>query len=88
MKPNKKTLAKWYQMTDENEHFEVRKAIAKYFNFPNFIRAFDELIEARDKPNGYGTYCLSAECLLTDLMFQSIEEQHGKDVSLAVNGCL
>ena len=71
--PSKATLKKWHGMTDENEHMDVRKEMAKYFGLKDFERAFDELIKARDqKP--YGTYCLQAECLLTDAMFEKLDK--------------
>lgn len=67
--PSKATLKKWHDMTDENEHMEVRKAMAKYFGLKDFERAFDELILARDR-----TYCIQAECLLTDAMFEKLDK--------------
>lgn len=71
--PSKATLKKWHDMTDENKHMDVRKAMAKYFGLKDFERAFDELILARDlKP--YGAYCLQAECLLTDAMFEKVDK--------------
>lgn len=62
--PSKATLKKWHDMTDENEHMDVRKAMAKYFGLKDFERAFDELILARDL----------TECLLTDAMFEKLDK--------------
>lgn len=67
--PSKTTLKKWHDMTDENEHMEVRKKMAKYFGLKDFERAFDELILARRH-----TYCIQAECLLTDAMFEKLDK--------------
>lgn len=67
--PSKATLKKWHNMTDENEHMEVRKKMAKYFGLKDFERAFDELILARRL-----TYYIQAECLLTDAMFEKLDK--------------
>lgn len=84
MKPDKKTLDKWAKMTDENQHFEVRREIAEHFWLDGFAVAFDELIDARDK----GIYAINAENLLTDVMFEKIRKQYGDDAADAALACL
>jgi len=93
MKPDKKTLDKWAKMTDENQHFEVRREIARFFTVkPSnnryfsdmFVEAFDELIRSRH----FGCYPLRAEILLTNSMFEEIRKKHGNEAADAALACL
>lgn len=96
-RPSKKLLEKWHDMTDNNEHAEVRIEIAKYFGDTlnptsyetpfGFEDAFKEIKQARsfDKE---GLQILITSNLLTKLMLERIFMVYGYNVYNAVNDCL
>jgi hypothetical protein len=95
IKVTEELLKKWADMTDNNEHIEVRIEIAKFFKidkinddaYPGWevLSAF----ETEKKLHEYHK-CgnLSAECIVTRVMFNMIAHKYGQEISDKVSKCL
>lgn len=88
-------LKKWFDMTDNNEHIDVRIAIARYFM--GFEKSFDlyvKLFSALKRQKEYAiknrmqytmrTDWLGNENAITDKMFEDIEYIFGKEIAESV----
>lgn len=95
IKLDQATLNKWAEMTDENNHVEVRIEIAKYFHLDkiqdgffrrmDFVDAFEteaDLIGRTHHRN------LPMSCITTRAMFSEIARQYGEDIAEKVWECL
>lgn len=98
-KPSKRTLKKWYDMTQDNCHAEVRLAIARYFGHsidpdPDCkygLRIVDALSWINESHSMKGFLeCGLVHCrgIITRFMLMRIGDVYGKEVQEAVNRCL
>lgn len=92
-------LDKWADMTENNEHIEVRikiaQHIAKHFDksFGLYVNMFKALKKQRDAVIADKTYCIKVdwlgnECAVTNLMFEDIEKYYGKELAEQIGACL
>lgn len=98
-RPSKRTLKKWYNMTQENFHGEVRLAIAEYFGdsicnlspegYGNrFVNAFRKINEIHEKKGSLDHDLGEARELLTNYMEERIGKVYGQSVADDVHNCL
>ena len=86
------TLDKWAEMTNANEHIEVRIEIAeffdihhdgdKYLDYASAWKQYKALVKAS------GREALTASCILCRAMLAEIGEQYGVGVAMRVSDCL
>ena len=89
------TLDKWNNMTDGNEHIEVRIEIAKRFHLDmitegafagmDFVSAFETEKYLRDITQRYN---LTMECIVTRAMRSEIARIYGEEIAQKVLECL
>lgn len=99
-RPSKRTLKKWYNMTQGNFHGEVRLAIAEYFGdsicpdlseegYGNrFVNAFRKINEIHEKEGSLNHELGEARELLTKYMEEQIRKVYGQSVADDVHNCL
>lgn len=88
-------LDKWNNMTDGNEHIEVRIEIAKWFHLDkitdgvfagmDFVEAFKTAKYLRDITKRYN---LTMECIVTRAMRSEIARMYGEEIAQKVWECL
>lgn len=95
IKLDNETLTKWADMTDNNEHIDVRIEICKKFKidkiddgaYPGW-----EILEAfkteKKLHDFYQCGNLSAECLVTRIMINEIQRVYGEEIADKVSACL
>lgn len=99
-RPSKRTLRKWYDMTQANYHAEVRLDIAEYFGDSicpdlspegygeKFVDAFRKINEIQMEKGCLEMGLSDARELLTDYMLDNIKRVYGEDVAKSVHDCL
>lgn len=88
-----KTLKRWAQMTDENNHIEVRIEIAKYFALDwkhcgtegDFVGAYTN---ARTISDRYNIVDIATRVIVDYAMIARIRKEYGKRVAERVWNCL
>ena len=89
------TLDKWNNMTDGNEHIEVRIEMAKRFHLDkitegafagmDFVEAFKTAKYLRNITHRYN---LTMECIVTRAMRSEIARMYGEEIAQKVWECL
>jgi len=87
-----KTLKHWAEMTDANNHMEVRIEIAEFFDIRHKGSKYRKFADAWKE---YKMVCeharreaLTASVILCDLMIDEIAREYGVEVAAAVHHCL
>lgn len=86
------TLDRWAEMTNRNDHIEVRIEIAEFFkirhddekwlDYASAWKQYKEVCEASSRE------ALTASCILCRAMISEIARKYGEDVAEKVSECL
>ena len=86
------TLDHWAEMTNYNNHIEVRIEIAEFFNICQKGKKYLDFASAWKQ---YKTVCehaqreaLTASCILCECMMDEIRAQYGDEIADKVERCL
>ena len=85
---DRETLIRWANMTDLNDHKEVRLEIAQYFNLPIYVAYYKLLLAYIETNKSLPQQLITDYCKVTDLMLRDIKLLYGEEVSNKVKDCL
>ncbi len=81
-------LESWRQQTENNNHTEVRRAIADYFGYGLLSNIFLAIQKRQNEVNFLEPHLQMIRYYAETLMCQRIEQEYGEDILKQVTSCL
>lgn len=81
-------LESWRQQRENNNHTEIRRSIADYFDYRLLSNIFLAIQKRQDEVNYLELHLQKIRYYAETLMCQRIEQEYGEDILKQVTSCL